>query len=394
MRLIGSIHHPAQGTIFSNFLNKQGIDHQIEVQANQDWANDDYGIVECHIWIRDEDQVAEAIKWLGLFKANPQDTIFESQIKTVSDSPALLLDSPLQISDLPHPLKEPLMNQAIPWDKQAIGKITRTLIIICSLLLLLSEMLIPTVNSGIDAKQVALFISPVNKSLLYDYPYHYELIDQYLQLNENDTAKPDLPATTQNLLKEINETPSWQGIYSLLIAKSTSEQQTTQTPTLFEKIREGQIWRLFSPALLHGDIFHLFFNMLWFVVLGKQIEQRLTTSKYLFFLLLLGIFSNTMQYLATGPNFVGFSGILCGMLTFMWEREKIAPWEGYELNRMTYLFMMVFIYGMASIQLFSFFMEKSFNMNFSPNVANTAHLSGALLGYIMGKTTLFSWRQS
>ena len=389
MRLIGTINHQTQGLIFSNFLKKQQISHQLEVKPDQDWGSLNYGLSESHIWIQDEDQVEKAKKWLDLFLEHPTDPIFSTSQSILTPPPIVGSGS----SSEP-PLQEKQMINPIPWAKQPMGAVTRILILVCSLLMVLSELLIPKISPHLKTKQFAIFISPVDKVLIYDYPYEYELIDRYIQLYGEQRTQ-DLPAEANVLLKKINETPFWQGIYSLLLAKTDQLNQFDwSTMPLFEKISQGQVWRLFTPALLHSDIFHLFFNMLWLIVLGKQIEQRLSPWSYVFFLLILGIFSNTMQYLASGPNFIGFSGILCGMLTFIWERAKSAPWEGYELNRLTYLFMMVFIFGMASVQLLSFFMEKSFNMGFSPNIANIAHLSGALIGYMIGKTNIFSWRHS
>ncbi len=218
------------------------------------------------------------------------------------------------------------------------------------------------------------------------------MIDRFILLYGTDEIETnhEIPQEGKVLLKKIKETPVWQGIYSILLDKDdqTMESKLKEVP-LFEKIRQGQIWRLFTPALLHADIFHLFFNMLWLIVLGKQIEQHLTSARYILFLLIVGIFSNTMQYLTSGPNFIGFSGVLCGMLTFIWARQTHAPWEGYQLNRMTYLFMMIFITGMALMQFISFFLDKSFGLNVSLNIANTAHLSGAFLGWLMWEIKFF-----
>ncbi len=96
----------------------------------------------------------------------------------------------------------------------------------------------------------------------------------------------------------------------------------------------------------------------------------------------------------SGPNFVGFSGVLCGMLTFTWMRQLQAPWEGYQLDRLTLIFMLVYIFGMAIVQLLSFFIEQSFSLSLSPNIANMAHLMGALGGCLLGRLNFFSWRQA
>lgn len=196
-------------------------------------------------------------------------------------------------------------------------------------------------------------------------------------------------------MQQINHTPFWQGAYSLLLKGGVKavEKGFIQYP-MFEKIKEGQVWRLFTPCLLHGDIFHLFFNMLWLIVLGKQIEQRIKAWPYVLFILIIGVLSNTVQYLMSGPNFIGFSGILCGMLAFIWVRQKRAAWEGYQIDRLTFLFMLIFIISMAFIQLLSFFLEKSMDLALSPNIANMAHLTGGLTGYLLGKLNFFSWRHT
>jgi len=134
--------------------------------------------------------------------------------------------------------------------------------------------------------------------------------------------------------------------------------------------------------------------MLWLIVLGKQIEQRLTPWRYAIFILVVGVISNIAQYLMSGPNFIGFSGILIGMLTFVWVRQKRTAWEGYQIDRSSFIFMLIFIFGMAAIQLASFFVEKSFEWSFAPNIANMAHLIGGVVGYILGRLNFFSWRHS
>ncbi len=123
-----------------------------------------------------------------------------------------------------------------------------------------------------------LFTSPVDKALLYDYPKFYELVDRFIHLYGYDALENpnELPAEGQELLRKINHTPYWSGIYPLLVKGGLKGFKNNFTQySLFEKIRQGQAWRLFSPSLLHADIFHLFFNMIWLIVLGKQMEQRL-----------------------------------------------------------------------------------------------------------------------
>jgi GlpG protein len=394
MRLIGSFNHAKDADTFSQFLKRKGIIHQMDVHQNTDWGNPNYGMTESKLWITEEDQVTEALKWFKLFQNNPQDSIFRS---SESPTPIAISEDFIKLDPVQIAKKKQTKGPAQSWDKQSLGWITRLLLLTCALLLIFSELLTPKISSQLNTNFLTIYTSPIDKALIYDYPARYELIDRFIQLYGTDEVKVnrEIPAEGKVLLQKIKETPVWQGIYPVLQGgeDQTLESKLKDTP-LFEKIRQGQVWRLFTPALLHADIFHLFFNMLWLIVLGKQIEQHLSAARYILFLLIVGIFSNTMQYLTSGPNFIGFSGILCGMLTFIWARQSTAPWEGYQLNRMTYLFMMVFIVGMAFLQLLSFFLEKSFGVNFSLNIANTAHLSGALIGYPLGKINTFSWRHS
>ena len=203
-----------------------------------------------------------------------------------------------------------------------------------------------------------------------------------------------LPPEGSALLEKIQRTPAWLGFYTLLLQEGVQGAVSglKEYPS-FEKIREGEWWRLFSPILLHGNLLHLLFNMLWLIPLGKQLEQRLPSWRYLLFILIVAAFSNTAQYLMSGPNFLGFSGVLCGMLAFMWVRQKRAAWEGYRMDRLTFLFMLIFVLGLASLQLLSFFVEKAFAISLSSNMANMAHLSGGGMGWWLGRGQFFSWRR-
>jgi len=279
-----------------------------------------------------------------------------------------------------------------------MGWITQILLAVCSLLFFLGQLWTPSLPLAISERYPSfiLFASPLEKALLYDYPAMYELIDRFLHLyGREEWEALELPPEGNTLLEKINQTPFWPGYYHLLLKGGWQavHHGLSQYPS-FEKIREGEIWRLFSPCLLHGDLLHLFFNMLWLIVLGKQIEQRLTPCRYGILIMSMGIFSNTMQYFMSGPNFIGFSGVLSGMLAFVWIRQKTAPWEGYQMDRLTLIFMLIFILSMATIQFFSFFLEQSFEWNLSPNIANVAHLTGGLAGVIFGKISFFSWRHS
>ena len=192
---------------------------------------------------------------------------------------------------------------------------------------------------------------------------------------------------------------TWPGYYNLLLSSPSLTTLKTFTPP-FKAFLENEWWRLFTPCLLHSNILHLFFNMLWLVLLGNQIEWHLGKRKYILVLLLLGVFSNTCQYLVSGAAFLGFSGVISGLFTFIWFRQKLAAWEGYMLAPATALFLTIFLLGMAALEAFSFFSIILNNHGIIPfsvpsnGVANTAHLSGALLGIALAKWNFFRQRHT
>ena len=44
-----------------------------------------------------------------------------------------------------------------------------------------------------------------------------------------------------------------------------------------------------------------------------------------------------------GPYFLGFSGIITGMIGYILVRQKIAPWEGYNIPNAVFYFIGIFM---------------------------------------------------
>lgn len=135
-----------------------------------------------------------------------------------------------------------------------------------------------------------------------------------------------------------------------------------------------QPWRLFTPMLLHFSILHIIFNMLWWCDLGRVVERFQSGPRLLVITLLVGAVSNIAQFLDTGPAFGGLSGVVYGLLGYLWLYGKVNPAAGYRIRREIVVLMLVWLVvcyvGLGGI------------------VANSAHLaglvSGALLGVIIG----------
>lgn len=391
MRLVYTLHDQKKGLLLSSFLMSEGIENQLEITTNTDWGSHQYGDVTCNLWIIDEDQVEKAQEWITKFEADPENPIFQKK----GAPPTPLLIPAIEEADGEKPYSKPFSSKMAIQGRTKIST-TFYLIMICSLLFIvdiLTEPQVKTVDTNLPVMpQVA---SPLKKECLYDYPAAYEIVDKLLGMYSIEQLQnpKELSSNGQFLLAEFKKTPYWKGGYNLILNRRLHPETTaTPIPPMFEKIREGEIWRLITPCFIHHDILHLLFNMLWLIVLGQQMEQRLESRRYIFFAVLVGIFSNTCQYLMTGPDFIGYSGIICGMLTFIWMRQKIAPWEGYPLQKATINFMVFFILAMLAIQVVSFYTEVYHQLSISPGIANTAHLTGAALGAILGRLSYFSWK--
>ncbi len=85
-------------------------------------------------------------------------------------------------------------------------------------------------------------------------------------------------------------------------------------------VRALQLWRLVTYQFLHGDIWHIFFNMLGLYFLGPTLEQYWGSRKFLVFYLSCGAAGGVFYLLLVAAGFlpamamVGASGAILGML--------------------------------------------------------------------------------
>jgi len=116
-----------------------------------------------------------------------------------------------------------------------------------------------------------------------------------------------------------------------------------EEPGLSE-IRRGQIWRLFTPMFLHFGFLHIVFNMLWLRDLGSMIEARKSTWLLLLLVLVTAGTSNFAQYLVSGPTFGGMSGVVYGLLGYIWMQGRFDPASKLSLEPQTVIFMIAWFF--------------------------------------------------
>jgi rhomboid protease GluP len=79
-------------------------------------------------------------------------------------------------------------------------------------------------------------------------------------------------------------------------------------------IEEGELWRLFTAAFLHGGITHIAFNMYALSILGRELERFYGSARFLGLYLVCAFSGNVFSYLFTPNNSLGASTAIFGLL--------------------------------------------------------------------------------
>jgi GlpG protein len=368
MRVICTIPNHEEASHFSTFLNQKGIPNQCE-EVPLHGKESLY-----RIWVINEDQIGEAQELFQEFRQNP-----------VSYSEVV---HPEIVDESPQPRQRQGLSPA-PY-----GIISKGIIVTTILLFLWSAfhqgITMPPHIPGIVPAPV---LKNVVQELSYDYPAYFEKRDELLTLYPPEAIrKKELPSPqAEAWMKKIQATPFWNGTYDRVVAHIKDQKSPIRYEgPLFEKISQGEVWRVFTPALLHYDLLHIFFNLLWFILLGNQIEYRIGKLRYLILILLAALASNLSQYLMSGSFFMGLSGVVVALAAFIWARSQVAPWEGYLLQKTTLSFLAIFILGIFALQVVFFFLQIFTTVNLNVQIANTAHLVGGAVGYLLGRMHTFS----
>lgn len=146
---------------------------------------------------------------------------------------------------------------------------------------------------------------------------------------------------------------------------------------LFE-VQNGEIWRLLTPIFLHGSFFHILFNMMWLYQIGTLIENKEGSFFFGILIFTVAALSNFVFYIVVGPNFGGMSGVVYGLVGYLWAYRKIAPASQYFLDDGLIRFFFIWY-------IFCLFLNLvSSRLNFGMSIANTVHGMGAFVGILMG----------
>jgi membrane associated rhomboid family serine protease len=140
-------------------------------------------------------------------------------------------------------------------------------------------------------------------------------------------------------------------------------------------------WQVVSYGFLHGDMLHLFFNMLGLWMFGSEIERLWGRNRYIQFLLASLLTAAVAQLVITGftgsrvPT-VGASGALFGLLLafgMLFPNRVIMPlFPPIPMKARTF----VIVFGV---------LELVMGLSGRTGIAHFAHLGGMLGGWLMIK---------
>lgn len=151
--------------------------------------------------------------------------------------------------------------------------------------------------------------------------------------------------------------------------------QTTQDPAA--SLKRGEVWRVLTPAFLHGGPLHLLLNMLSFSMLGRLTERLEGIGKFALIMLITGICAHLLQGLMPfklwgSPNFVGLSGVILGLLGYVGAKTTLRTDLGFHLSPQAYVMTaLILILGFAGG-------DSGYRL------ANLAHLGGLVAGIVAG----------
>jgi GlpG protein len=146
---------------------------------------------------------------------------------------------------------------------------------------------------------------------------------------------------------------------------------TAQGGKSLPEVFHGEPWRVLTPIFIHFGLPHILFNLMAFKDLGTAIEKLVGTWTLLALIWVTGIGSNLVQF-HYGDTFAfgGMSGVVYGLLGYVWMKARFDPNSGFRLHQQTVVIMIGWFFLCA--------------FGVIPNVANWAHGAGLVIGVVWG----------
>jgi rhomboid protease GluP len=136
-------------------------------------------------------------------------------------------------------------------------------------------------------------------------------------------------------------------------------------------IEDGELWRLFTAAFLHGGLTHIAFNMYALSILGRELERFYGSARFLGLYLVCAFAGNVFSYLFTPAPSLGASTAIFGLLgaygVFILRNRSVF---GANTQRVLRNIGQVLIINLL--------------IGLSPGIDNWGHLGGLVGGALLG----------
>ncbi len=339
MRQLTSIKDQQQARYFASYLAVQGIQASAEAEDGQ-WS----------VWYHDDDDREQADAILAEFRQNPDDPKYEAAERKVR---SVFMEAQRLQQEMNRDQKRMKKRWSGSW--WHTNPATYVMIGICVVVSIVCTDWGAGQGGGMGPALCNRQDSVLLNKMRAATPIVREEDGQQVQYF---LMPPKL--TGENLKPE-----NWATALAILKAKVAVTWQSLKWTS-----SNGEVWRFVTPIFLHGSLLHILFNMMWLRSMGSAIEMTRGTGRFVVLCLILAVTSNTGQLFWSGPFFLGMSGVVFGLIGYVWMKGKTQPRLGIGLDQQTVV---------MSILWLVLCMAGVFG-----NIANAAHLVGFFVGILIG----------
>jgi rhomboid family protein len=146
----------------------------------------------------------------------------------------------------------------------------------------------------------------------------------------------------------------------------------------YDVIYRLKVWQLVTYMFLHGDFWHIFFNMFVFWMFGVELEREWGSKQFLKYYFICGIGAGLVNILLTSkdPGYVGTVGASGAIYGIM------VAYALYYPDRQVFIYFLIPVkvkYFVGFMALISFI--STMNPQ-SDGIAHAAHLGGIVVGFV------------
>lgn len=147
-----------------------------------------------------------------------------------------------------------------------------------------------------------------------------------------------------------------------------------------EFIIHGQLWRFFTPMLVHGDVIHIAFNMYALYVFGRNLEYQYGHVRFLMLYLVSAFAGNVVSFVLTPNPSLGAStaifGLVAAQAVFVYRNKRFFGKRGQSILTNTIMILAVNLFLGLTLS----------------NIDNWGHFGGLLGGAVFAWTAGPLWK--